>query len=70
MLHADGDLVEDGEDKKTCRPDACGNQKLIQVWIVFGNLIERVRNKTAQNKTDTLIQPEGDEDGGATCPQP
>ena len=69
-IHANGDLVQDGQDEKACRPDAGCDHQLVKVGIVFHDFIRRRGHKAAQHETNALVQPEGGENAGATNAQP
>ena len=61
MLYINYNLIEDCNKEGTYRINTNGNTKLIGMWIILYNLIERINGHTTNNKTDTLIKPESNE---------
>lgn len=62
MLYPYGNFIEDGNEKKSGRPDTEGDTDLICSRYVFHDLVKRANNQTTHYKAEAFIEPERKKD--------
>ena len=69
MLNADSNFIENRDQEKARCPDSYGDTNLVCGRVILNDLIEHIRDKAAQDKAKSLVDPEGEEYHHAGRPQ-
>ena len=63
-----GDLVKDGQDKKSCCPDPDGNKHLRCGGPILKDPFKGIGDEPAHHQSEPLVDPSGNKDGDAREP--